>query len=469
MRSARLSRVALFTVLLLTVGTTCTSSGGRPGEAARPGAASAGDALFPALGNRGYDVAHYALTLDYVPETNELTGTAVITARAEQPLSRFSLDLAGLSVRDASIGGTDAEVSRKKNKLTLTPAHPLRTGATFTTTIHYSGTPKMITDAGGGVEGWIETDDGAAALGEPTGSMTWFPGNHHPSDKALYDITVTVPEDYTAISNGELTGMRHKGSRTTWRWHMGEPMAGYVATVVVGSFDISTTTTTRGLPVYIAIDPDEVQDSPGMTELIPEIIDWASSRFGRYPFAGTGAIVDHLPDLEYALETQTKPYFEKAPDETLVVHELAHQWFGNSVTPSSWQDMWLNEGFATYAEWLWQEDQGDTTADEIFEAFYDGTHPESEGIWDFPPARPPSAGQVSDSPVYGRGAMALHRLRETVGDRHFFAILKTWTKRHRFGNVHTSQFIELCEKESGMDLTGLFETWIYSKEKPNLA
>ncbi|GDY71094.1 hypothetical protein SAV31267_005790 [Streptomyces avermitilis] len=262
MRSARFSRAALFTVLLLTIGTACTSSVGRPDEAARPGAASAGDSLFPALGNRGYDVAHYALTLDYVPETNELAGTAVITARAEQPLSRFSLDLAGLSVREASIDGADAEVSSKKNKLTLTPAHPLKTGATFTTTIHYSGTPKMITDANEGVEGWIETDDGATALGEPTGSMTWFPGNHHPSDKALYDITITVPEDYTAVSNGELTGTRDKRGRTTSRWHMGEPMASYVATVVVDSFDISTTTTTEGLPVYIAIDPAEVEDSP---------------------------------------------------------------------------------------------------------------------------------------------------------------------------------------------------------------
>lgn len=469
MRSARLSRAALFTVLLLTVGTACTSSVGRPDEAARPGAASAGDALFPALGNRGYDVAHYALTLDYVPETNELAGTAVITARAEQPLSRFSLDLAGLSVRDASIDGADAEVSRKKNKLTLTPAHPLRTRATFTTTIHYSGTPKMINDADESVEGWIETDDGATALGEPTGSMAWFPGNHHPSDKALYDITITVPKGYTAVSNGELTGVRDKGRRTTSRWHMGEPMASYVATVVVGSFDISTTTTSQGLPVYIAIDPDEVEDSPDMTELVPAITDWASSRFGRYPFAGTGAIVDHLPDLEYALETQTKPYFEKAPDETLVVHELAHQWFGNSVTPRSWQDMWLNEGFATYAEWLWQEDQGDTTADEIFDAFYDGTHPESEGIWDFPPAQPPSAKKVSDSPVYGRGAMTLHRLRETVGDDTFFTILKAWATQHRYGNVHTTQFIKLCEKESGMDLTELFDTWLYSKGKPTLA
>ncbi|TQJ92649.1 M1 family metallopeptidase [Streptomyces sp. SLBN-31] len=469
MHSARLSRAALFTVLLLTTGTACTGSVGRTAGAAGPGASSAGDALFPTLGNRGYDVAHYALTLDYVPETNALVGTAVITARAKQALSRFSLDLMGLEVRDARVDGSEAEVRRVRNKLILTPADPLRSGKVFTTTVRYSGIPKMITDADGGVEGWIETDDGAAALGEPTGSMAWFPGNHHPSDKALYDITITVPKDYTAVSNGELAGLQHKGRRTTSHWHTGEPMASYLASVVVGSFDISTTTTTHGLPVYIAIDPDEVEGSPDMAELVPKIIDWASGRFGRYPFSGTGAIVDHLPDIEYALETQSKPYFEEAPDETLVVHELAHQWFGNSVTPTSWRDMWLNEGFATYAEWLWKEDQGATTADEIFDAFYHGTHPESKGIWDFPPAQPPSADRVSDPPVYGRGAMTLHRLRLTVGDKCFFTILRAWSTRHQYGNANTRQFIELCEKESGMDLAELFEAWLYSRNKPTAA
>ncbi|MGW0965047.1 M1 family metallopeptidase [Streptomyces sp. NPDC002516] len=468
MHVARLSRAALSTVLLLTAGTACMGSGGPPAEAAEPGASSAGDALFPTLGNRGYDVAHYALRLDYVPETNALVGTAVITARAKQHLSRFSLDLMGLKVRDARVDGAKAKVRRARNKLILTPADPLRRGKVFTTTVRYSGVPKMITDTDGGVEGWIETDDGAVALGEPTGSMAWFPGNHHPSDKALYDITVTVPNGYTAVANGEPAALQHQGGHTTSRWHMGEPMASYLASVAVGSFDIFTTTT-HGLPVYIAIDPDEVEDSPDMAELVPEIIDWAGSRFGRYPFSSTGAIIDHLPDIQYALETQGKPYFEEAPDTTLVVHELAHQWFGNSVTPNSWQDMWLNEGFATYAEWLWQEDQGDTTADEIFDAFYKGTHPESKGIWDFPPAQPPSADRVSEPPVYGRGAMTLHRLRKTVGDKTFFTILRTWSARHQYGNASTGQFIELCEKESGTDLTELFEAWLYGSDKPPAA
>ncbi|MCX4670683.1 M1 family metallopeptidase [Streptomyces sp. NBC_01381] len=429
------------------------------------------DHLFPALGNGGYDVTHYALTLDYTPEGNHLTGTAVITARATQDLSRFTLDFAGLRVRHAEIDGSDARFSRtkgekKNNKLTLTPARPIGKGETFKTTVRYGGTPRMLTADDGGDEGWIETDDGVAALGEPTGSMTWFPGNHHPSDKATYDIDVTVPSDYTAVSNGTLRETRQRGKRTTYRWHNSEPMASYVATVVTGVFDISTSTTDDGLPVYTAVDPDEADGPVDVPDLVPEVVDWASDRFGPYPFSSTGAVVDHLPGLGYALETQTKPYFEEAPDARLVVHELAHQWFGNSVTPRAWQDMWLNEGFATYAEWLWDEEHGHRSAQETFDSFYDGTHPESEGIWDFPVADPPNATRVSDSPVYGRGAMTLHQLRKAVGDRTFFAILRTWTREHRHGNADTEQFIALCEKESGQDLSDLFETWLFSADKP---
>ncbi|WP_369216108.1 M1 family metallopeptidase [Streptomyces flavofungini] len=461
---------AWFAAFVLVTGAACTGPGDDT-RAGRAGARGVGDTLFPGLGNGGYDVAHYDLTLDYVPETNHLKATAVITARATQDLSRFDLDFAGLKVRGVEVDGAKAAFTREKNELVLTPAKTLRKGTVFETTVAYDGTPRMTEDADGGVEGWIETDDGATALGEPTGSMTWFPGNHHPSDKATYDITVSVPKDedgdpYDVLSNGELVKEEDQGKRVTSHWRTEEPMAGYLANVTVGYFDLHKGRTSQGVPVLVGVDPDEAADSEGVEDLVPEVTDWASERFGPYPFSSVGAVVDHLPGLDYALETQTRPYFDSAPDDTLVVHELAHQWFGNSVTPRRWKDMWLNEGFATYAEWLWQEDHGGRTADEIFDAFYDGSHEESEGIWDFPPGAPPSGPRTSDPPVYGRGAMTLHKVREEIGDEDFFDVVREWTRRYRHKNADTEDFISLCEDVSGEDLSELFDTWLFTKGKP---
>lgn len=451
----------LLGALLLLLSTSCTGAQ----KTATPGAPGVADPLFPKLGNGGYDVTRYRLALDYAPATHRLRGTARITARATQALSSFHLDLAGLRVRDTTVNGRPARTARDGTEVTLTPATALPEGRTFTATVVYDGEPKTLTDPDGSKEGWLRTADGAVGLGEPTGSMTWFPGNNHPSDKAAYDISVTVPRGYTAVSNGELTGRDTRGGRTTHHWRTREPMASYLATVAIGRFDIHTTTA-AGLPQYVAVDPAEADASREVPGRITKITAWERRTFGPYPFASTGAVVGHLPDLGYALETQTKPFFAAAPDQRLIVHELAHQWFGNSVTPRTWRDMWLNEGFATYAEWLWTEQHHGRTAQQTFDDFYDGTDDESDGIWSFPPAAPPSAGRVSDPPVYGRGAMALHQLRRSVGDRTFFRILRTWLRDHRHGNADTKAFLALSERLSGKDLGELFDTWLYDEGKP---
>ncbi|MFF3460422.1 M1 family metallopeptidase [Streptomyces sp. NPDC002730] len=471
--SRALRQLALPAAAVLLACSACTGSAptSKPTShtTASPGAAGVGDTLFPRLGNGGYDVAHYSLTLTYQPDENMLKATAVITARATQALSSFNLDLHGLSVRKATVNKHAAQTVRRGDELVVTPSATVGRGQKFTTVIVYDGVPETIEDSKGATEGWMETDDGAVGLGEPTGSMAWFPGNHHPSDKAGYDITITVPEPLQAISNGTLKTRTAKGGWATYAWSSPEPMPSYAATVAVGDFEISETAS-GDLPVYVATDPDEKAKAQRIPSLVSDATAWAATRFGPYPFASTGAIVDHFPELDYdALETQTRPYFHQAPDDKLVIHEIAHQWFGNSVTPRSWKDMWLNEGFATYAEWLWEEEQDGNTAQQTFDAFYNGTHPESEGIWDFPPAAPPAPEQVSDPPVYGRGAMTLHQLRKAVGDKTFFSILRTWTEEHRHGGAQSADFIDLCRKKSGPALDALFNDWLYKPGKPSRA
>ncbi|MFI8812807.1 MULTISPECIES: M1 family metallopeptidase [unclassified Streptomyces] len=459
----RTTPAAALLLALAVLGTVSACTGGVTGT---PGAAGLRDPYFPKLGNGGYDVTHYGLTLDVDPAAHRLRGTAEITARATQDLSAFHLDLAGLDVESATVEGRPAAVNRAGRELTLRPdadvEDRLREGRTFRTVVRYSGSPQTITDADESEEGWLRTADGSLALGEPTGSMAWFPGNHHPSDKAMYDIEVTVPKGLTAVSNGEPAARRTEGDRTTYSWHTPEPMASYLATVAIGKFETKESVTPDGIEVFTAVDPEVAKESAPVLGRLPEVMEWAAENFGPYPFTSTGVIIDREDDAGYALETQNRPFFPGPPDIGLLVHELAHQWFGNSVTPATWQDMWLNEGFATYAEWIWSEDFEDTPAQDSFDEAFD-----DDENWAFPPAEPPSAADISEPPVYGRGAMVIHEIRLAMDDDEaFFDLIAGWPKAHRHGNASTEDFIAYVEEESGQDLTELWDTWLYGESRP---
>ncbi|WOX10555.1 M1 family metallopeptidase [Streptomyces sp. N50] len=450
-----------------------TACGGTEGVHGTAGSAGVADPYFPKAGNGGYDVTHYDLTLAYTPGTSTpLTGTATITARATQNLSAYDLDLKGMKVDVLTVDGKTAPWTRGGQELTVRPPAALPKGRTFRTTVRYSGTPETITDPDGSEEGWLRTADGALALGEPAGAMAWFPANDHPSDKATYDITITVPKGLQAVSNGELrTETTTRAGRTTYGWRTTHPMATYLATVAIGHYDIIRTTLKNGLPVYVAVDPREAAASRKVLARIPEIMEWEEYNFGPYPFSSTGAIVDRRGDAGYALETQTRPFFPGAPDTATLVHELAHQWYGDSVTPKTWRDMWLNEGFATYAEWLWSEDHDGDTAQQTFDALYDGTYyddpSDNEAVWAFPPARPTSAAHISDSPVYERGAMVLHKIRQAAGDARFYDIIQGWAAAHRYGNANTADFTAYVEKMApGDDFSRVWKDWLYGDGKP---
>jgi aminopeptidase N len=457
--------VALAAALAMLLGATPAASAA--GGTYRPGAPGVGDEYFPLAGNGGYDVAHYHLRMDYEPEGNELRATVRITARATQNLSSFNLDFRGFDIARVTVDGKRARYSRDGQELTVTPRPKLRAGRRFTVAVTYAGQPQQLVDPDGFPYGWIPTDDGSFVANEPDGASSWYPVNDHPTDKATYSFVITVPRGYTAVANGLLKDRSRSRSGTTFTWVAKDQTASYLTTASVGRFDMRFSTLPDGLPNIEAFDVDVVDD-PGLAvfDRTTDYLDYLSSVYGPYPFESVGAIVDDAEDVGYALETQTRPIYATVPGEGTVVHELAHQWVGNWVSPGRWQDIWLNEGFATYSEWLWTESQGGPTADETFDELY-STPAEEESLWN-PPPGDPGADNLFERSVYERGAMTLHVLRTTVGDDAFFEILREWVDKYRDGTATTPDFIELSERISGRQLDALFEEWLYTEGKPAL-
>ncbi|WP_405841642.1 M1 family metallopeptidase [Streptomyces platensis] len=435
---------------------------------ASPGAPGVGDPYFPRLGNGGFDALHYDLGVSYRPGSGRLDGRTTLTARATKNLSAFDLDLQKLTVDSVRVNGRRAHFARSGDEITVRPDFPLRHGTKFTVTVAYHGVPKPLSGpiVFGSEYGWMKTKDGVFVGCEPNAASTWFPSSDHPGDKATYDIRIDAPKGLTGVSNGRLVGSGERHGRSWAHWREKRPMATYLATATIGKFDVRTGTTPGGIPIYVATDPTLPTGKVDVYGLTAEATDYWSTVFGPYPFEETGAIVDDMPQAGFSLEVQSKPVYSGVRSESTIVHELAHQWFGDSVSVKKWQNIWLNEGFATYAQWLWSEHRGTRNAHDAFRAAYAGA-PADSAFWKVKVADPQRDTMFADA-VYERGAMTLQVLRERIGDKAFFKLLPAWTARHRYGNAETSQFIALAEKISGQQLDDLFDTWLNTDSKPAL-
>jgi aminopeptidase N len=451
---------------LLAGGAAVPASAQPTGPAA--GSTSGGDPYFPPAGNGGYDVRHYDLNLEYTPKS-ETSGTlvarAIIAATATQGLSSFSLDLRGLAVSSVTVNGAPATFRTEGDReLVITPRQPLRARLPFVVVVAYGGDTGQPLDNTEALYGWVSYKDGAFIGNEPEGASTWYPVNDVPYDKATYTFAITLPEGTVGVANGKLLSQRTQTGKTTYRWAALEPMASYLSMAASGDYELTTTTGPHGLPIVNAVDKNlDTAAVAKVLDLQPKMIEFFETQFGRYPFGSFGAVVDDDEDAGYALENQTRPIYSGPPDDDTVAHELAHQWLGNKVTPKQWKDIWLNEGFAAYSEWLWREHLGETTPAEEFATQY--ARLATSAFWQIQPGDP-GAENLFASAVYNRGAMTLYAVRLAVGDATFAKILREWAGRDQNRPATTADFVALAERVSGKQLDDLFQAWLYTPGKP---
>jgi aminopeptidase N len=433
---------------------------------------SIGDPYFPGLGNGGYDVQHYTLDLEIAyPGTDvALTGSVTLTARATQDLSVFHLDFRGFTIADIQVNGAAASFARAGRELIITPTAPIAAQSLFTTTVSYAGTHTPLPSLSGytTVRGWNRTPGGSYTFNVPDGASTWFPCNDHPRDKATYTFVLSVAKPLTAAANGLLRETTDLGERQRFRWETTTPMASYLATVNVGTFSEVAVPGPFSIPLRSYFPAGFEQQA--VFSQTAEMLTFLTDTYGPYPVEAYGVVVaDAVIDEFYAMEHQTLSLFSNEPGaltDTLILHELAHQWIGNSVGIDSWQDVWLKEGLATYSEWLWLEHTEGRAAlvAEVKERYEQPPRPWAS----YPPIGNPGPSQMFGYATYWRGALTIHALRQQVGDRAFFQILRAFASRYRDGSANTADFIALAEEVSGQQLDALFAAWLHGGEIPPL-
>jgi aminopeptidase N len=426
------------------------------------------DPYLPKSGNLGYRVSRYELALDYKVSINRLSGSATITAATLAELDEFTLDLSeALTASKVLVNGKRvAHFACRDRKLHIRLSSKLASGAAMSIAVHYHGSPRPFRSLWGDV-GFEELTDGALVAGQPNGAASWFPCDDHPSVKASFRIQISADNLYRVVANGRLASRRTRAAQTEWIYEQPEPTATYLITLQIGTYEMTRLGTTpvqmrAALPERLRHDfYADFARQPEMMELFVEL-------FGPYPLANGYTVVVTDDDLEIPLEAQGISIFGAnhcdgtGASERLIAHELAHQWFGNSVTAGQWRDIWLHEGFACYAEWLWSEHSGGSSADELAREYHQKLRaaPQDLLLCD------PGPRDMFDDRVYKRGALTLHALRARLGDQKFFALLKDWTTRYHHSNAVTEDFTGLAANYCSESLAPLWDSWLYSQAVP---
>ncbi|MET7616668.1 M1 family metallopeptidase [Streptomyces sp. NPDC005408] len=434
-----------------------------------------GDSLFPHLGNPGYDVLRYDIAFTYGgSNTKPLDAVTKIHAWATERLDHINLDFTHGTVRTVEVNGHPATFTTAGEDLVVEPDTSVRPGSPLTITVTHTSDPSGPADAGG----WVRTGDGLVMANQADAAHRVFPSNDHPADKAYFTFRVTAPKEYTVVANGVRTAKAGTGPTTTWGYRTKHPMATELAQVSIGRSAVVERPGPGGLPVRDVVPAaDRVKLEPWLKKT-PAHLEWLEQKVGRYPFETYGVLIADAA-TGYELETQTLSLFERRlftntdfPEwyvDSIMVHELAHQWFGNSVSPRTWSDLWLNEGHASWYEALYAEEKAQKPLQtRMRDAYKRSDEWRADGG---PPAAPksPAPGQkisLFRPVVYDGSALVLYALRQTIGTEAFGRLERAWVREYRDGTATTADFTALASQIAGRDLSAFFKEWLYAQRTP---
>jgi aminopeptidase N len=452
-------------------------------ERPRPGAPGLGDRLYPLLGNGGYDARHYDLDLRYATSapSQGVDGTMTMSAVATQALSRFDLDFRGTGLASVSVDGRPARFARHGGELVITPARPIHDGATFVVQVrHFTSEPTVADPANESADVFFQTAEGSAVAGQPNLMNVVYPSNDYPSDKATFSFRFDVPAGETAVANGVLTGRHTRAGRSIWTYAERQPMATELTQLVVGKYSVIDRGTIDGVQIRDVVPTDQRATYDRLLSVEPSQFRWMVARVGKYPFPLYGTLVV-TANIGFALETQTLSLFDttwwtgepRAVWAPTMTHELSHMWFGDSVSPATWSDIWLNEGHASWYEFTWAAPRGYLAGDT-------GVHATTlNGLmrWVYargdqwrasngPVALPRNRSQQFSNNVYFGGALVLYALRQKVGPAAFDRLERGWAQQERGTSRSTDDFIAFASRSTGRDLTGFLRAWLYGTTTP---
>ncbi|MEU1202992.1 M1 family metallopeptidase [Streptomyces sp. NPDC005813] len=470
-RRARLALAAAITVAAALTGPV-SQAAPATSEAPSPGAAGLGDPIFPLDGNGGYEVGRYTLDFDWQAAGTPFEASATIRATATQALSRFDLDFAGNTLHAVTVNGRTATAVRDGDELVITPKAALPRGKAFTVKVTYTADPTQLRHRDDAIEdyGWIPTPDGTVLYPQPDGAKMIFPSNDHPSRRAPITFHITTPAGLSAVANGKLTGRTEQADgRVKWTYDSEQPLATQLAQLAIGRFTFVDGTGPHGLPIRDVVPDDLVAPTEEYRELTADHIAWLEERLGPYPFHRYGVLVGDT-DLGVALETQTLSLVPKADllgtrvdAERNLVHELAHQWTGDSVGIKTWSDLWLSEGHARFYERQYSQEHGGDNFEATMKTAYT-----SHDQWrhDYGAPAEPTEPNLFKRMRYDGSALVLYALREKVGEETFGKIERAWVTTYKGKTASTQDYVDLASKVAGEDLDGFLHPWLYGAKTP---